>query len=190
MHDKCKALPIFLSFNSTSIIPARSEEFAARDHFVEDTSAKARVKISHLGVGFRLRFVEDGGKVEQPSSSIALCSHKLFTESIDADIIETLGGESHTEATLWGVFSLLEKQPTGRSGDLTVNNQLKNIFYIPDRHGVLCTVLVSWFNPGWFIGAVDLSRVDEKRNRWGLENQVFSRADNFVPAYGQCPSVG
>lgn len=185
MHTECNALSL-LEFVSTSIIPARDERFVVKDHIVEDVSARAKVKISHIGVGFRSMFLEEGGKTEEPASQIALCAHRQIGKSVDGPLIDFLGGEQRVVVDIGHIFTMMEKQATGRKGDLLVSNHLRNTFFAKNRFGILTTVMLSWYDPGWFIGAVEPSYAQANASISGIGHLIFSRVSHLIPAYGQC----
>jgi hypothetical protein len=150
----------------TATTPVRTEKFVARDKFIVDTSKTARVKISGLGSNFEENFLD---KIEEPSNATTLSVGKLLESSKDDKIIAELGGEEKAETTLAEMFSLMEKQANGESGDLLTNGYA-NIFYIR-KAGVLWAVSVNWFDDGWGVCAFSVLDPDE----WFAGRQVFAR---------------
>ena len=76
-----------LEFIGTVIVPATTEKFIVRDHFIVDTSEKAKVKISGLGTKFRENFL---GKIEEPIGRTKLHCNKLRRSSDDELILAEL----------------------------------------------------------------------------------------------------
>ncbi len=167
--ESCK--PKLLELVGTIDIPVTTERFVAKDRFVLDTSASAKVKISYLGDNFKAKFLE---KIEEPFSGSTLCASRLRESSLDAPIIAELGGEEKSETTLAEIFSLMEKQPSGEQGKLLTNGYA-NIFYVRDAKGVLCAVYVRWSEDGWSVFAFSISFPF----RWFGGRQIFSR-NSFV----------
>ena len=63
-----------LELISTVTMPARLEKFVAKNHFIVDTSRKAKVKIDYLGDNFRNNFLN---KIEEAISEIEFRYQKL-----------------------------------------------------------------------------------------------------------------
>lgn len=150
--------------SSTSAIP-QSEKFTAREHFKEDISSSATVRISWLGATFARRFA---GKVEDDAGDASLQSYVLDAAASDRDILARLG-QGH-ESRLTDVWCLLKRQPSGTSGPLQAG-ATPNIFYVRDTAGELGVVDAIWGGVGWEIGA---SPVGDKP-RWPSGTRAFSR---------------
>lgn len=143
------------------------KKFVARDHFVKDTSAKTRVKISYLGENFEEWFLS---KTEESITENILSYYKLRKSSVDGSIISELGGEEKAETMLTEMFSLMEMQANGESGALLTNGYA-NIFYIRDLSGVLRAVRCDWRGDGWGVFACSVVYP----LAWGDGHRVFSR---------------
>lgn len=156
-----------LEFFGTVIVPARTERFIAKNHFIVDKSKKARVQISYLGDNFRNNFLN---KTEEAISETILQYHQLKKSSRDIPIINELGGKDKTETTLAEMFSLMEKQPNGEDGVLLINGYA-NIFYIRDENGFLWAVYCFRGGDGWYIHADSVDDLDD----WIADGRVFSR---------------
>lgn len=150
--------------SSTSAIP-HTEKFVAREHFKEDFSSSAAIKISWLGATFVRRFM---GKVEDDTGDASFQTYVLNASSSDRDILAKLG-QGH-ESSLVDVWCLLRQQPNGNSGALQTNST-PNIFFVRDVAGELGVVDAIWGGAGWEIGA---SPVGDKP-RWSSGTRVFSR---------------
>ena len=151
----------------TITIPATTERFIAKKHFVVDTSKKARVKISYLGDNFRKNFLN---KTEEAISETTLRYQRLKKSSRDIPIINELGGEDKAETTLSEMFGLMEMQPNGEEGTLLTNGYA-NIFYVRDSAGVLWAVRCDCRGGGWSVLADSVAYPLE----WDAVSQVFSR---------------
>lgn len=147
-------------------IPATTEKFIAKDHFVVDTSKKAKVKFSWFGDNFEKWFF---GKEEEPMAAKTLQYWELVKNSVDTPIIAELGGEAKAETTLACLCYLLEQQRDGEKGVLLVNGRA-NIFYIRDVDGALRAVLAYWSGDGWDVHALSIG---DPRS-WLAGYQVFS----------------
>jgi hypothetical protein len=156
-----------IQFTDTVTIPACPERFVARDHFIVDTSKKAKVKISYLGDNFKEKFLD---KIEQPRQETTLRYGKLLKSSVDEPIIAETGGAEKAETMFAETFALMEKQANGEAGVLLANGYA-NIFYIRDSAGVLWTVNVSWIDDGWDVYTYSVSNPPG----WNAGNQVFAR---------------
>lgn len=157
-----------LEFLGTVPVPATTEKFIAKDHFMVDTSRKAKVKISYLGDNFRLKFL---GKIEEPIGEQTLRRQKLRRSSVDGQILAELGGEEKARTTLTEMSSLMEKQPNGdENGDLLTNGSA-NIFYILDEAGVVWALNCHWHGDGWDVFAYSV----EYPYGWDGGSSVFSR---------------
>ena len=156
-----------LEFVSTVTVSATTTKFVAKDNFIINTEASAKVKISYLGNNFKawLR-----GKTEDQITEQTLHYSKLRQSSVDGPIIAELGGEEKSETTLTEMFFLMEKQRNGEAGVL-LNNGYANIFYIRDACGVLRAVHVDWYDGGWDVNADTVAYPDG----WIAGRQVFSR---------------
>jgi hypothetical protein len=150
--------------SSTSAIP-HAEKFVAREHFKEDISSGAAVRISWLGATFARRFT---GKVEGDTGGTSFRTYVLNSSSSDQEILAELG-QGH-ESSLVDVWCLLRQQPSGDGGALQTSSN-PNIFFVRDLAGELGVVDASWGGVGWEIGA---SPVGDKR-RWPSGTRVFSR---------------
>lgn len=150
--------------SSTSAIP-HAEKFAAREHFKEDISSGAAVKIFWLGATFARRFT---GKVEDDAGGTSFPTYVLNSSSSDQEILAELG-QGH-ESGLADVWCLLRQQPGGNGGALQTSSN-PNIFFVRDIAGELGVVDAIWGGAGWEIGA---SPVGDKR-RWPSGTRVFSR---------------
>jgi hypothetical protein len=142
-------------------------KFIARKKFVRDTSSGVRVKISGWGDNFEKNFL---GKIEEVSSVVNLCCHRLKKWSRSILIISELGGDDAAETMLAEMYALMEKQGNGESGDLLTNGGA-NIFFIRDVAGVLWTVYCYWVDVGWRLDANPV--VDQ--SEWYGARPVFSR---------------
>ena len=141
-----------------------AERFIAQEHFKEDITPRANVKISWLGATFVRRFAN---KVEAAGLT-ALQTHVLRSPSNDTDIIAELG-DGH-ETKLADVWCLLRLQANGEDGALQTNS-IPNIFFVRDGTGQLGVVDAIWGGAGWEIGA---SPLGEKRT-WPPGARILSR---------------
>lgn len=130
-------------------ISAMPISFIAKEKFVVDTSNRAKVKISYLGKEFQEKFL---GKIESAWGSYWLRRYKLLWDLDDDRIISEIGNKNVIKSTLYGIFSLMEKQGHGQSGALLTNGH-KNIFYIYNDEGNLWSVNCFWRDDGWLIYA-------------------------------------
>jgi hypothetical protein len=150
--------------SSTSAI-SHAEKFVAREHFKEDISSGAAVKISCLGATFARRFT---GKVEDDAGATSFPTYVLNSSSSDQEILAELG-QGH-ESSLVDVWCLLRLQPNGDRGALQTRSN-PNIFFVRDVAGELGVLDAIWGGAGWEIGA---SPVGDTR-RWPSGTRVFSR---------------
>ena len=163
--------PEFLiDFIGTFIVPATTKPFIAREHFIIDTSKKAKVRISYLGDNFKENFL---GKIEESFAGSTLRYGRLKKSSVDAPIIAELGGEVKAETSLAEMFALMRQQPSGESGALLTNGYA-NIFYIRDKNRMLWAVYCNWDDG---VCNVDAYSVDNPLG-WGDGLQVFSRSSS------------
>ena len=156
-----------LEFIGNVDVLATKKKFVAKKKFIIDTSDKAKIKISYLGDNFQEWFLS---KTEKSIEATKLRYSRLTECSVDEPIITELGGEEKAETTLTEVFSLMEKQPNGKDGDL-LNNGYANIFYVRDADGVFRAVSVRWGVGGWGVDASTLEGPDG----WVVGRQIFSR---------------
>lgn len=149
---------------STSSLPNRNA-FVAGEHFREDISATADVRISWLGGSFTRRFVV---KTEDEPDRIELQTSTLVTLSNDNEIIAALNDRHETRlADLW---CLLKLQARGQSGALRAD-LVPNVFFMRDIAGELHVVDVIWGGAGWEIGASEVGDLP----RWPRGARVISR---------------
>ncbi|WP_244443415.1 hypothetical protein [Bradyrhizobium sp. Ai1a-2] len=140
----------------------KAETFVAREHFKEDITPTARVRISWLGAMFMRRFAV---KFETAVNR-CLQIHILKDPSNNNAIVGELGIPDGTKlADLW---RLLELQANGESGALQTNSA-PNIFFVRDDKGDLGVVDVLWGGAGWEIGA---SPIGNQRT-WPRGTRVF-----------------
>lgn len=131
----------------TTFALVNTTRFRVSDHFKEDLSSGAEVRITWLGATFLRRFA---AKIEYVPEGSALRSHTLHTPANDSRIIDELGRGHETRlADLW---CLLKIHAGGDSGILLVN-ATPNVFYVRDVSGELDAVDVVWGGAGWEIGA-------------------------------------
>lgn len=148
---------------STSAIP-QTEAFVAQEHFREDITPAAQVKISWLGATFVRRFAV---KVETARDT-SLQSYTLRTPSSATEITGDLGIRDETR--LADVWCLLRLQGKGESGALEINSS-PNIFFVRDAIGELGVVDALWGGAGWEIGASPIA----SQQTWLRGTRVFSR---------------
>ena len=144
-------------------IPAIGQ-FITKDHFVEDVTDTARVKISLLSHNFKSWFLD---KTEAPAAEATLRYSKLVKSSTDGPI---LAGLDSPETTLSHIFWLMEQQKNGKKGVLLVNGYA-NVFYVRDVNGTLRAVDVRWLGGGWGVRADSFAGP----RGWREGRQVFSR---------------
>ncbi len=161
-------------------------KFVAADFFKVNTKKNASVKISYIWGNFANWFL---GKIEESvaneaasgvgpyrtpgqngDAKTALRYQTLSRNSVDANIINQLGGEAKAETALADVVALMTKQNNGQQGALLTNGYA-NIFYVRDVDGVLRAVDVPWDSGGWLVYARSVGRPRE----WRSVSRVFSR---------------
>lgn len=159
-----RLLPL-LKFITAVIVPA-SNEFIARDYFKVDMSDAAVVKIFCLRDNFKAWLLN---KTEPARIELSLRCHKLCKDSTSRLIIAELGGEAMAETTIAEMYTMMERQKNGESGELLTNGSA-NIFYIRDIQEVLCAVRINWNGDGWDVDAESVADT----NIWFTHNQIFS----------------
>lgn len=149
---------------TTSALTAASK-FSAGEHFRENITPGAEVRIAWLGATFMRRFAI---KIEDAAGATTIQFHTLLRPSRDQHIIDELDGRHETR--LGDVWCLLKRQSNGEAGTLLIN-AVPNIFYVRDGSGKLGAVDAVWGGAGWEIGA---SPVDSDR-LWPAGARVLSR---------------
>lgn len=155
---------LLLEFVGTVKIPATSGKFVAKDKFIQDTSRKAKVKISYIGDNFNEWLL---GKVEDAVAETELRYAKLLKISRGERIRAEIGAQFE-ETSLSYMYALMEMQANGEKGALLISGWA-NVFYIRDISGALRAVDVHWGSDGWGVGA---GPVDDP-GRWGDGFQFF-----------------
>ncbi len=165
--EENNSLKPLLELVTASIQVSATERFVAKEHFKEDTSDRARIKICSLSMNFQSWFL---GKVEESAKSMHLQIHKLLRYSKDNTILAELGNTAET--MLVKLYHMLAYQPGGEVGPLLTNKNA-NIFYIKNVNGILCAVHVYWYpdHGGWYVNA----RSVECPALWDDGDQVVSR---------------
>lgn len=96
--------------------------------------------------------------------------YDLTKNSLDKEIIASLGGESAVEVTLLGIHELIKLQFNGEAGVLLTDGRT-NLFYARDTDGILVALYVNWNNGDWF---ANISPIEDPV--WWLAGcRVFSR---------------
>ncbi|MGY4174902.1 hypothetical protein ACVIHH_000193 [Bradyrhizobium sp. USDA 4518] len=139
-----------------------AETFIAREHFKEDITPKAQVRIAWLGATFVRRFAV----TVETAGNRCLRTYTLKNPAKDNEIIGELGIPD--ESKLADIWRLLRRQANGESGTLQTNSA-PNIFFVRDGMGALGVVDVLWGGAGWEIGA---SPIGEQR-AWPIGTRVF-----------------
>lgn len=155
-----------LEYLGAVTIPATSEKFFAREKFVEDTSEKARVKISYIGKNFSSWFLD---KIEEPKKEDVLHYHRLKTSSSYIPIITELGDQKHAKTTLADIYALIELQKNDEEGVLATK-EYAQIFFVLDIHGNLCVVHVEYYVSGSRLSAYSVG----DPFFWNIGYRVFS----------------
>lgn len=168
-------LTLLTFVGNTAILASRST-FVAREHFVINTSETASVKISGFGGCFEERLLN---KVEQglDARSTMRC-HLLRKESLDAPVIDELGGLGQVQSFLAEIFALLMKQPDGQRGTL-FNDGRKNMFYVCTSNTEPLSIRVSWHSGGWYIGADSIKDQDARMDTLDFGCQIFTPHYSF-----------
>jgi hypothetical protein len=148
---------------ATSALPGNGK-FVAREHFKEDVSSMAEVRISWLGATFMRRFAV---KIEDDPGDATLRTYALNRPSSDIEITAEL--DVNHETRLADLWCLLKLQPNGEDGPLQTN-AVPNIFFVRDAAGVLGTVDVIWAGAGWEVGASPA----EGQRQWSSGSRVIS----------------
>lgn len=131
-----KVATSLLEFVGTTIISETTEQFVARDKFVNDTSDKAELKISYLGNNFKKWFLD---KKEAPMAESELRIQELKKSEVDGPIIAELGGEEKAKITLAELYGFLKQAEMSKWF----------VCYVPDKDGLLRAVCVYWYGVGW-----------------------------------------
>ena len=153
---------------SATIASPSVKDFTAKEHFVVDTSKKAKVKISYLGDNLKKHFLPKVEKSEVAAEELAV--NKLLEYAYDPAIITALGGEAKVEISLGQFFAAFAKQPNGEKGALLTNGYA-NVGYVRDINGVLWAIRGRWDDDGWHFGALSL----DNPSRWNDGLQFLSR---------------
>jgi hypothetical protein len=130
----------------TAVVPGIAATVVLRDYFKQHT----RVQFSTIFAEFQKRFFD---KAEGPTAESIYRKYKLLCTSEDGPIIAELGGSGKVEGTFAAAFALLRRQPRGEIGFLQTNGYA-NIFYVPDKKGVLCAIRIGWTSDGWVVDAI------------------------------------
>jgi len=143
--------PSLLKPITTLLVPALSD-FDASIAF----GPESKIKIWVLGDNFRAHFLR---KKEKAIGEARFQISELNRDSVDALIIEALGGQGKIEAFLAQFAWALEQQPNGEGYDPSQGRYLcadgrVNIAYIFDDEGVQWAVGADWrAGRGWGLGA-------------------------------------
>lgn len=156
-----------LEFVGKVTIPATTEPFVAREHFVVNTSKDAPVQISRLGDNFKAWYLD---KIERPRPKTTFCCRKLQRISRDILIFAEFGSKEKAETTLSEMFTLLKQQGHRENGHLLTNGHV-NIFFVYDNEDMQCLVHTQWSINGWDVDA----RSKMFPREWHVGSQVFSR---------------
>lgn len=164
------AVPVLGDIISTTLIFGRAKKFIAKDKFIVDTSKKAKVKISFIGIPYDDFIKQFLGKIEEPFTGSAVYGREIKIDSYDEDILSELGGPEEAATTLTEVYAMMQNQSNHEDGPL-LTNRSSNIFYIHDIKGKLWAVVLYWNDGGWTLGAYSTTL---KAVKWGLGHRVFS----------------
>ena len=137
-----------LKFLGSVVVPAIGK-FVIKDTLTETFN---NVKIAWTNLGYEHLGKRFFGKVEEPSEETTFQSNRLLIKSFDDLIIPKLGGESGVESRFSQISYLLNQQPNGVAGILTITDDADlNVFYVRDKNGVLCSMSVALNEAGWFV---------------------------------------
>jgi len=159
----------FLEIVGTVKVPAAGK-FAARDHFMVNTSASAEVKISLITDAFKLFFLD---RIEEPVGQTELCYRQLREPETDGSILEALKElRNGAETTLSRIWELLKLQPQGKEKGVLLVNHRANIFYIPAVTFLFVVYVIvdaGADDGGWSVDAVPVGH-----HKWDSGHRVFS----------------
>ena len=153
--------PKLLEFVTTIPVSAY-ETFAAKKHFIVDTSKSAKVKIAWMSDNFKKLF---GTKTEDYVQATDVKLDKLFKSSLDKPIIDELGGTEKCTILLSHFYDVLAWKQA--------NNDLTWVFGYIEVDGIVWAVGAYWSSGhgGWSVGAPSVSDPDG----WDGGSQVVSR---------------
>ena len=135
MHDETVKViaPLLEAVDAPVAVPAVAR-FAVRDKFV--VGRDGELPIRYIGEDFAAKF---GTIVEQGVEAGSLQQHRLVEASIDAPIVEALGGERAADTPLAHLFAFLK----------SANRSRWYFFYVADPAGTLWAVDTYWRDGGW-----------------------------------------
>jgi hypothetical protein len=161
MLDQLDLKTILLQPVETAIVPATTAPVKIRDCFKKNS----KVKFATVWDEFKSRFFD---KTENAMAEVTYRKYKLLRISADGPIIAELGGETKVEGTFAAAFAFLQRQGNGEPGFLQTNGYA-NIFYSPDKNGVLCAIRIGWADEGWVIDAISV----QDPLAWNGKHEIF-----------------
>jgi hypothetical protein len=146
------------------------EAFSAKTRFVTKNTPD-NVSLGYISLNFQSAFLNGTGRNEIDVPKAELRIHKLRQNSVDAPIIEELGGNEQVETSLSTMWEMMKRQGQGQRGDLLVNGYY-NIFYIRDDYGTLWAV-GCWISDYrfWCVDACSVACP----SGWHVDDRVFTR---------------
>ena len=150
-----------------TMVPATKKPFVASDCFVR-SKGNSGVRFMYLSDEFRRCFL---GKEERSFIGSMLRYDRIIHPSLDDRIIAELGGKKRSETTLFELYALLQRQPTGVERGPLLRDGHANIFYIPDLYFVLRAVNARLTGDGWDM----FVRPFAGPEKWLVGCRIFSR---------------